>query len=443
MPIPKRKDGEDRNKFMSRCMSDPTMSKEYKDNKQRVAVCISKATEGLDYVQAADFHLYYNEFGYTEEIDENNFYVPAEADYEDWDDGEVEEWDWAASRPGLWENIRRKKEREGKNYKPAKTVKEGRPTQEQLKRAQSDVDAYADFLEDEEAEALQRGKPGPNDPRKTPAPPKDRKKGSKKNKPDSAKDDKGKISFSKNTESRLREAVSKHNAKGKGPKATLGMLKAVYRRGAGAFSTSHAPKMSRDGWAMARVRAFLYLLRNGRPSNPNYKQDNDLLPSGHKRSSKGAEMSPKQKEALDKNKDGKISKEDFELLRKGKAKFEYEDPKTGELFYFERQGIYKNDGRFLVLRQKFYAEQLDYTESAEYQGRKVKLGKPFRTPGGPKKSAVYVKNEKGNVVKVNFGDPNMKIKKNIPGRRKNFRARHNCDNPGPRWKARYWSCRAW
>jgi len=187
----------------------------------------------------------------------------------------------------------------------------------------------------------------------------------------------------------------------------------------------------------------LYLLRNGRPSNPNYKQDNDLLPSGHKRSSKGAAMSPKQKEALDKNKDGKISKEDFELLRKGKAKFEYEDPKTGELFYFERQGIYKNDGRFLVLRQKFYAEQLDYTESAEYQGRKVKLGKPFKTPGGPKKSAVYVKNEKGNVVKVNFGDPNMKIKKNIPGRRKNFRARHNCDNPGPRWKARYWSCRAW
>ena len=60
----------------------------------------------------------------------------------------------------------------------------------------------------------------------------------------------------------------------------------------------------------------------------------------------------------------------------------------------------------------------EYAESAEYQGRKVKLGKPFKTPGGPKKSAVYVKNDKGNVVKVNFGDPNMKIKKNIPGRRR-------------------------
>jgi hypothetical protein len=75
--------------------------------------------------------------------------------------------------------------------------------------------------------------------------------------------------------------------------------------------------------------------------------------------------------------------------------------------------------------------------------RNVKLGKPFLTPGGPKKRAVYVKNEKGNVVKVNFGDPNMTIKKNIPARRRSFRARHNCDNPGPRTKARYWSCKAW
>jgi hypothetical protein len=82
-------------------------------------------------------------------------------------------------------------------------------------------------------------------------------------------------------------------------------------------------------------------------------------------------------------------------------------------------------------------------EEAEYQGRKVKLGKPFLTPDGPKKRSVYVKNPKGNVVKVNFGDPNMRIKKNIPGRRKNFRARHNCQSPGPRHKARYWSCRAW
>jgi hypothetical protein len=78
---------------------------------------------------------------------------------------------------------------------------------------------------------------------------------------------------------------------------------------------------------------------------------------------------------------------------------------------------------------------------AEYQGRKVPLGKPMA--GDVKKSKVYVRKPNGKVVKVNFGDKNMRIKKSNPGRRKNFRARHNCKNPGPRWKARYWSCRAW
>ncbi len=78
---------------------------------------------------------------------------------------------------------------------------------------------------------------------------------------------------------------------------------------------------------------------------------------------------------------------------------------------------------------------------AEYQGRKVELNKP--TAGDVKKFKVYVKNDKGNVVKVNFGEKGTKIKKNNPERRKSFRARHNCDNPGPKWKARYWSCRKW
>lgn len=81
------------------------------------------------------------------------------------------------------------------------------------------------------------------------------------------------------------------------------------------------------------------------------------------------------------------------------------------------------------------------TNEAEYQGRNVPLGKPMK--GDVKKSKVYVKNAKGNVVKVNFGDPNMTIKKSNPKRRKSFRARHNCANPGPRTSARYWSCRAW
>ena len=75
---------------------------------------------------------------------------------------------------------------------------------------------------------------------------------------------------------------------------------------------------------------------------------------------------------------------------------------------------------------------------------KKTLNKPFRTSKGPKKFSVYVKNEKGNIVKVNFGDPNMEIKRDDPARRKSFRARHQCDTkPGPRWKARYWSCKMW
>jgi len=84
----------------------------------------------------------------------------------------------------------------------------------------------------------------------------------------------------------------------------------------------------------------------------------------------------------------------------------------------------------------------DILEEAEYQGRKVTLNKPM--PGDVKKSKVYVRDPKtGNVKKVNFGDKNMRIKKSNPARRKSFRARHNCKNPGPKTKAKYWSCKAW
>ena len=88
----------------------------------------------------------------------------------------------------------------------------------------------------------------------------------------------------------------------------------------------------------------------------------------------------------------------------------------------------------------WYNEDEDLDE-AEYQGREVKLGKPMQ--GDVKKFKVYVKNPKGNVVKVNFGDPDMRIRKSDPDVRRSFRARHNCDNPGPRHMARYWSCRKW
>jgi hypothetical protein len=111
-------------------------------------------------------------------------------------------------------------------------------------------------------------------------------------------------------------------------------------------------------------------------------------------------------------------------------------------------------GKSVILEndQKVYLEvpmiDDEFLNEAEYQGRKVKLGKIMQ--GDVKKFKVYVKNDKGKVVKVNFGfggksakGKRMVIKKNNPARRKSFRARMNCDNPGPRWKPRYWACRTW
>jgi len=96
-----------------------------------------------------------------------------------------------------------------------------------------------------------------------------------------------------------------------------------------------------------------------------------------------------------------------------------------------------------ILQEIGNEEEMTQEAWAAEEKKGKSLNKPFRTPGGPKKFSVYVKNEKGNVVKVNFGDPNMEIKRDDPARRKSFRARHNCDNPGPKTKAKYWSCKMW
>ena len=212
------------------------------------------------------------------------------------------------------------------------------------------------------------GRQGPKSAAQTPAKPDERKKGSKVNKPGSAGTKKYKssmatITFSEKTTTALKNKVAEHNKK-YSKKVTLGQLKKVYRRGAGAFSTSHRPGQSRGSWAMARVNMFLKMMRGGKVKKSYRKADQDIA-------------------------------------------------KASEMF-FDVKGE-----------------------------KKAPLNKPFRTPKGPKKFSVYVKNEKGNVVKVNFGDPNMEIKRDDPARRKSFRARHNCENPGPKTKARYWSCRMW
>jgi hypothetical protein len=299
MPIPKRKENEDRSDFLSRCMSDPKMNEEYPDNAQRYAVCNQSAKGSLQ--QEIQDVYYMQNFGSTEELTEDNFVIPNEEDYVSaeevfFEESELEEFDISVAKPGLWENIRKKKEREGKKYKPAKPGDPDRPSKDAWKKAQSNDDEY-----------------------------------------------------------NMQAAQIKKMA------MQLSMLDKVMDNIPIEFEEWAKDKISKAEHYIEAIYDSIF-------------------------------YAPKNSE-------------------------ETEEPEENE--------------------------SLNPSEAAEYQGRKVQLGKPFRTPKGPKKFSVYVKNDKGNVVKVNFGDPNMKIKKNIPERRKSFRARHNCDNPGPRWKARYWSCRAW
>jgi|TARA_R110000851_G_scaffold324430_1_gene491705 hypothetical protein len=116
---------------------------------------------------------------------------------------------------------------------------------------------------------------------------------------------------------------------------------------------------------------------------------------------------------------------------------------------YEMVGMKTKDGREVPNCVPIKKESTDcgcdeILEDAEYQGKKVKLNDPFRTPGKKKKFGVYVKNESGTVVIVRFGDPNMEIKRDDPKRLKAYRSRMGCDdNPGPKWKANYWSCYQW
>jgi len=136
------------------------------------------------------------------------------------------------------------------------------------------------------------------------------------------------------------------------------------------------------------------------------------------------------------------------MFEQGYDDFDIEISADGEID--EDEETYEDDDEFYEqYGVMWYNDDDDPIDEAEYQGRKVKLGKPMQ--GDVKKFKVYVKDPKtGNVKKVNFGHggssvkgKSMKIRKNNPAARRSFRARHNCDNPGPRTKARYWSCRKW
>ena len=128
-----------------------------------------------------------------------------------------------------------------------------------------------------------------------------------------------------------------------------------------------------------------------------------------------------------------------ELYDKEKIKLNDEDAWIVESDLGKK--VLLENGEEVWLDAPIYEEELDEIISeAEHRGKKVKLGSPFRTPGGPKKFAVYVKTPKGTVKKVTFGDPNLRIKNASPGRAKSFRARHKCDQKKDRTTAGYWSC---
>ena len=267
-------------------MGDKVMRKDYPDTNQRVAICLDQATSECNCVEAADFRMTFNTLGYEEEINEDNFHIPLEAEYVDFAEN-VEEWDIAGEKPGLWDNIRKKKEREGKKYRPAKVGDPDRPSKDSWKKAQSGDD----------------------------------------------------------------------------PSQEVDMLKSQVKK------------------IMNQASQILALLSTvGDIEIPPWVQDS-------------------------------VSKSETHI----ETAYDY----------------------------MLYSDEKETESSDASENPKVKLNKPFRTSNGPKKFSVYVKNEKNNVVKVNFGDPNMEIKRDDPERRKSFRARHNCDNPGPKWKANYWSCKMW
>jgi hypothetical protein len=248
----------------------------------------NRANEILNTIQEGVQNYECEDCGTVEEISAANLYIPSNDEYVDFGE-ETEEFDIASEKPGLWENIRKKKQREGKKYKPAKRGDKDRPDPEAWKKAQSSDNEMA-------------------------------------------------IEQIKKMHDQLMETVAQ-------------------------MQTMNMPVEFQD-WTKDMISKAEIYIQNV-----------------------------------------------YDFVK-----------------YYE-PGKYEDEG--------------DAADASEYQGRKVTLNKPFRTSDGPKKFAVYVKNESGNVVIVRFGDPNMKIKKNIPERRKSFRARHNCDNPGPKYKARYWSCKAW
>ena len=232
------------------------------------------------------------------------------------------------------------------------------------------------------------------------------------------------------------------------------ILKAVYDRGMAAWQGGHRPGTTPQQWAFARVNSFIT-----KGSGTWGKADKDLA----SKVSKNEEFS-KFAEALEWGTDAMRQKyaadtpgqpTDVQIAdhQKEDACCDdcIEEGSDGSTCWdgYKQVGTKMKNGKSVpncVPVSEDVAEEVDWEQvvnEAEYQGKSVKLNDPFRTPDGPKKFGVYTMGPNGKVVVVRFGDPNMEIKRDDPERLKSYRARHGCDNPGPKWKANYWSCQMW
>ena len=317
MPLPTPRNNEKRGDFMGRCVSDLTEKDEFNDNKQRVAVCMNifddaESKASVVFEDGDDTSLFFTEAANENKTLNKPFRTPKGPKkfsvYVKNKKGNVVKVNFGDPNMEIKRDDpkRRKAFRDRHNCDQAKDKTTPKYWSCRMWSAKSVTNitkgsieeewdgeslykeedllaccpslAYVDEITEESEAAKRRG---PKSGAQTPAEPSERKRGSKRNPKGSAKKGGGKITFSEKTTNTLKEKVKKHNAK-YSKKVTLGQLKRVYRRGAGAFSTSHRPNMSRHGWAMARVNTFLKMMRGGKVKESYRKADQDIAKAAYK-----------------------------------------------------------------------------------------------------------------------------------------------------------------
>ena len=310
MPLPVPRNNEKRGDFVGRCVSNLTDKDEFSDNKQRVAVCINIFEEAESKASVVtgegdDKSLFFSDAANENKTLNKPFRTPKGPKkfsvYVKNDKGNVVKVNFGDPNMEIKRDDpkRRKAFRDRHNCDQAKdktTPKywscrmwSAKSVTNITKGSVDEWDGQTFFDHDslvEECPALldlveAAKRRGPKSGAQTPAEPSERKRGSKRNPKGSAKKGGGKITFSEKTTNTLKDKVKKHNDK-YSRKVTLGQLKRVYRRGAGAFSTSHRPNMSRHGWAMARVNTFLKMMRGGKVKESYRKADQDIAKAAYK-----------------------------------------------------------------------------------------------------------------------------------------------------------------